>query len=496
MTRALVSSPQTQPFEKRPFVAGQQAMDFHRDSLPTTSTDVDVLILGGSIAALMAGSYLKSQNPDLDVVLLGPSPENEKRPVVGESLVEPATFFFRGIGLGDVLNRDHAVKNGLSFYYKLNPEDPADPRYSVHAPERMYCLARHLQRPRFDHELRNRALALGVRILDGKAEDATMGGNGERHCIQAQVAGQRITIKSHWVIDATGRQRWLGRRVSTYTRPKTGQRSVFWFRLADFEPFDKSIQATMRRPLPYDRYFTTHHFMGHGNWLWGIPLQSQQYRRLLSVGIVYRPDLFPHPMRNMDDFLSYMDSEHPAIAQMVRSGKVLDTQLYGNYLYWADRVYSPDRWFLIGDAARAVDPLYSSGLSMTAIQIEQIEKIISCQRGEGISAKDIAALERMWMAIANRRQEDITNQYETMHVPFTACMRRYWNITVWFNGVLPLWWNGMLSDLEVARKFAPVFEQGKPAWNAVRGSSRRSPNTSVRICHRRTSIGRRTSTGC
>jgi thioredoxin reductase len=49
-------------------------MDFHRDTLPTTSAEADVLILGGSIAALMAGSYLKLQNPDLDVVLLGPSP--------------------------------------------------------------------------------------------------------------------------------------------------------------------------------------------------------------------------------------------------------------------------------------------------------------------------------------------------------------------------------------------------------------------------------------
>ncbi len=444
-------------------------MSFHRDSSsPATTTEADVLILGGSIAALMAGSYLKSQMPDLDVIALGPSPAEEKRPVVGESLVEPATFFFRGIGLGDVLNRDHAVKNGLSFYYKLDPDNPADRSYSVHSPERMYCLARHLQRPRFDHQLREHALELGVRILNGKAEDMSAGRNGELHRVQANVAHKNVTIKSRWIIDATGRQRWLGRRVSTYTRPTTGQRSVFWFRVADFEPFEKNINATMRRPLPYDRYFTTHHFMGHGNWVWCIPLQSQQYQRLLSVGIVYRPDLFPHPMRNMEHFLECMDNEHPAIADMVRSGTVLDTQSYGNYLYWADRVYSPDGWFLIGDAARAVDPLYSSGLSMTAIQIEQIGKIISCQQNQGISADDIRALERIWMAIATRRQEDITNQYESMHVSFQACMRRYWNITVWFNGVLPLWWNGMLSNLEFARTFGKVFEEGRPAWAAAR----------------------------
>ena len=63
-------------------------MDFNRDTLSSgTTPEADVLVLGGSIAALMAGSYLKSQMPNLEVTVLGPSPADEKRPVVGESLV-------------------------------------------------------------------------------------------------------------------------------------------------------------------------------------------------------------------------------------------------------------------------------------------------------------------------------------------------------------------------------------------------------------------------
>jgi flavin-dependent dehydrogenase len=103
---------------------------------------------------------------------------------------------------------------------------------------------------------------------------------------------------------------------------------VFWFRLADFEPFSDHIEMEM-----------------------------------VSIGITYRPDIFSHPMQSIEDFLGYMDGEHPAIADMVRSGDVLDTHSYREYLYWAREIYSEDGWFLIGDAARSVDPLYSTGLN-------------------------------------------------------------------------------------------------------------------------------------
>jgi 2-polyprenyl-6-methoxyphenol hydroxylase-like FAD-dependent oxidoreductase len=56
--------------------------------------ECDVLVMGSSVSGLMTAAYLKLEHPDLDVVVLGPPPEREKRPYVGESLVEPAILFF------------------------------------------------------------------------------------------------------------------------------------------------------------------------------------------------------------------------------------------------------------------------------------------------------------------------------------------------------------------------------------------------------------------
>src|SRR4029077_8310902 len=173
---------------------------------------------------------------------------------------------------------------------------------------------------------------------------------------------------------------------------------------------------------------STHHFMGTANWMWGIPLQTTEHERLISFGITFRPDIFARAdqMRSVEHFLAYLDDEHPALAAMVRSGKVLDTNVYRNYIYFANQVYSTDGWFIIGDAARAVDPLYSTGMSMTSIQSLQISEMIRRQRRGALSADDVSALESVWMKVARRRQLDIANQYETMHDPPQPCMRRDW----------------------------------------------------------------------
>src|SRR5262249_50619802 len=162
----------------------------------------------------------------------------------------------------------------------------------------------------------------------------------------------------------------------------------------------------------YDIWYSTHHFMGHANWIWGIPLQSREHERLISLGITFRPDIFARAdaMRRVEDFLGQLDAEHPALAAMVRSGNVLDTNVYRNYIYYANKVYSTDGWFIIGDAARAVDPLYSTGMSMTSIQSLQISEMIRRQRRGALSEDDVTALESVWMKVARRRQLDIANQ--------------------------------------------------------------------------------------
>src|SRR5262249_1778588 len=85
--------------------------------------------------------------------------------------------------------------------------------------------------------------------------------------------------------------------------------------------------------------------------------------------------------------------------------------------------------------------------------------------------------ESAWMKVARRRQIDIADQYQTMHEPLVACMRRYWNICGWFNGLLPLWWNGFFTDPEGARLVSRLFAEpdrgSQSAWELFSEVGRR-----------------------
>jgi flavin-dependent dehydrogenase len=430
--------------------------------------NVDVVIVGSSMAGLMTAAYLKQQMPILDVVVLGPRPEDEQRPIVGESLVEPAALFMQEIGLGEYLNSTQMTKYGLSFYHKIRPEDPLDRQYSVHAPHRLHHNAWQLHRPQVDCAVRARAAELGARLVTGRMSDFEIGTAATGHRVHAQGSDGATTYSCRWLIDATGRSRRIGKRVANYTRPRETQRNCFWFWLADFEPFLPNIEKEMRRPLAYDLWQTTHHFTGKGYWIWGIPLTTSDSQNLISVGITFRPDIFTHPMRNLEDFLEVVDQQHPALGAMVRSGKVLDTNVYHDYLYWSDKVYSADGWFLVGDAARAVDPLYSNGLSLTTVQAEQIGAIIQGQRDGELKPGDCEAMDAVWRRFMAREQGDISSYYEVMHDPFHACMRRYWNVCGWFNAFLPLWWNGFFSVPLAARLLARLLPEHDPGAESAR----------------------------
>src|SRR5690349_1447236 len=139
----------------------------------------DVLVLGSSIAGLIQAAWIKRQMPELAITVIGPRVGDEKRPIVGESLVEPAIMFFIELGMGEYLDTRHELKNGLTFYHKLRPNDPSDRRYSVHAPmEKLYHRSRQLHRPAFDIELGRVAARLGVEFIEGRVSEAIVGRGG------------------------------------------------------------------------------------------------------------------------------------------------------------------------------------------------------------------------------------------------------------------------------------------------------------------------------
>jgi flavin-dependent dehydrogenase len=412
--------------------------------MPMTS---DVLVMGGGGTGQLAAAYLRMRFPKLKIAVVeGP---HKNRPIVGESLVEVSVDFLFELGMGAYLVQKHYPKYGLTYYFKPDIDNPADRAYVVdEIPTAPPILSFQINRFTFDREVRDRNLANGVELIDGTvaAVDINSGG-GPHEVIVKDAAGGMRSISARWLVDATGRNRVLAKHLRLQETVKE-QKDVYWFRLKNFNPEILShIQALKKPNRCYVPYYATHHFFGKGNWIWCIPMRSPDNEPLISIGITYRRDVYPHgEVRTMEHFLDSVGREHPVVVELTRSGTAVDTNYYRAYMWECRQRYSPDRWYIIGDAGDTVDPLYSVGLALSTLQIRQIAALIHRELS-GLDTKEFTKdLDTVITAFQRGVTRDTTRLYECMGNAYQCHLGVHLAVTKLFHLALPLVMNDYVWD--------------------------------------------------
>jgi flavin-dependent dehydrogenase len=427
-----------------------------------------LVVVGSSISGGLAACYLKIRFPDCEVISI--QKPNAKFPVVGESLTEFSTLLFHEIGLGSYLEEQHFHKYGLTFYFKEKIDDPADYTYATHEATRIPPMpSNQINRSTLAVRLRERAKELGVEMIDGTVTDVSIREDGPHQIVYTAAGGDPVSIETKWIVDASGRNRLLARKLGL-KRTSQFQRSSFWFRL---EGFDKEILRQMEQVKTphhcFDPYYVTHHFFGKHNWMWAIPMRSGPPERdLISIGIVYRPDLYKPEVSSVETFLSQVGAEHPVVAKLVESGTIIDTNIFRNYFYETKQSYSRQGWFIIGDAGDTVDPLYSTGMAMTSIQIKQVAAIIEADRNGTLTDEYVSDLEGVYKTIRNSLQYEISRLYEVISDPFQAHLRMHCSSAFYFYFLLPSWLCGYITDQVGARVLRKIIEDGAKSYESLR----------------------------
>jgi flavin-dependent dehydrogenase len=407
----------------------------------------DVLVMGGGGTGQLAAAYLHKRFPKLKVAVVeGP---HKNRPIVGESLVEVTVDFLFELGLGAYLVEKHYPKYGLTYYFKPDIDNPADRTYVVdEIPTAPPILSFQINRFTFDREVRDRNLANGVELIDGTVAGVEINGSdGPHNVIVQDPSGARQTMTARWLVDATGRNRVLQKHLQLSEAVKE-QKNVFWFRLKNFDTEILShINALKTQQRCYVPYYATHHFFGKGNWIWCIPMRSPENEPLISIGITYRKDVYPHgEVRTMEQFVDCVGREHPVVVEMVRSGTVVDTNFYSSYMWECRQRYSPDRWYIIGDAGDTVDPLYSVGLALSTLQIRQIAAIIRRELA-GHDTRDFTKdLDKVITSFQRGVTRDTTRLYTCMSDAYQCHLRVHLAVMKLFHLALPLVINEYVWD--------------------------------------------------
>jgi flavin-dependent dehydrogenase len=331
----------------------------------------DVAILGGGLAGLTLALQIRGARPETEILVLekreGEAPEAAFK--VGESTVEPGAHYFGDIiGMKDHIDEQQLRKFGLRFFCPAEGNGDLSRRVEIGPPFHMPVPSYQLDRGRFENELARRNLDAGIDLRGGsRVHEIKLSEDGEHEVTYAQ-GEETHAASARWMIDAAGRASLIKRQLDLGREVDHDINSV-WFRLdggLNVEDFSDDQEWLDRMEKPGLRQYSTCHLMGDGYWVWLINLASGP----ISIGICADPR--DHPMEEMNTLekaLDWLRRHEPQVAAAVDErgpDAVEDFLKVESFSLGAERVFSPQRWCLTGEAGCFVDPLCSPGSDFIA----------------------------------------------------------------------------------------------------------------------------------
>jgi 1H-pyrrole-2-carbonyl-[peptidyl-carrier protein] chlorinase len=335
----------------------------------------EVVIIGGGPGGAALGCYLSIAGIHNTIIESAHHP----RAHVGESMVTATTRVFEEIGFLETMEREGFIhKHGACWH-------PTASHAALHVkfaefpqPGIKQDYTYHVDRSRFDLLLLKHAEKLGSCVCQGVSVKEVLFEAGHAVGVRANVAGQSVDIPARIVVDASGRQAVLGQQLRLRrTDPDFNQFSVH----AWFENVDRGVR-------PDDIHI---HFLPvRRGWVWQIPITDT----VTSMGVVAEREVFRAGKGDYEVWFHELSRSAPDIALAMRDARrVNDFKIEADYSYQMDS-FVGDGWLLVGDAARFVDPIFSSGVSVAMHSAKfASEQIASALAADDVSCAALAQYE-------------------------------------------------------------------------------------------------------
>lgn len=321
-----------------------------------SDTQYDVLIIGGGPAGATAGLVLAREG--WRVLLL----ERTAFPRfhIGESFLPRNMALFKELGLEPALRTVPQVEKRGAEFVLGHGRDEAALFWFTDTLHKGETVSFNIERAPFDAKLLDEARKAGVevreacavkkilRLEDGRVEAVTDAGE----------------VSARWVVDASGQSTLLGKHL--------GIRRVLPHRkkVACFGHFEN----VARRPGAEGGFIVI--VMTEEGWFWLIPLDETR----TSVGVVLHADQAKKVGLPPEQFLPWAIERCPAVKERMAAAVYPDSP--SGYHVLADfsyrcSPYAGPGYFLVGDAAVFVDPIFSTGVCMGMMSAVEAARGIS-----------------------------------------------------------------------------------------------------------------------
>lgn len=282
---------------------------------------------------------------------------------IGESLLPRLFPLLEELGLETQTRAlPHVVKLGAEFGMG---DDPKTSRFTFDQGLLPGFPTANLARAPFDAMVLEEARKAGVEVREGVGVERIVRLTDGEVCVSA--AGEEI--RGRYLLDASGHGTIVGRYLGT--RRAVDDRDLH--KVAYFGHFENVER------LPGAEEGHPGILMCDEGWFWMIPLDE----RRTSVGFVAHPELVKHVGVPANRMLAWAVARCPVVRdRMARASGEVTNDVLADFSYTC-RPYAGEGYFLIGDAAAFLDPIFSTGVTLAMMSgLEAARKTIGMVKGE------------------------------------------------------------------------------------------------------------------
>lgn len=422
----------------------------------------DVVICGGGLAGQTLARQLRLSMPERSLAVV----DRLTRPLpnaafkVGESTTEAGSYYLtHTLDLVDYFDQQHLRKLGFRFFFG-GPTDRIQERPEFGLTKFQTVRSYNIDRGMFENDLRQFNVEAGITMLEGYTlEDITLADGEGCHTITLTrldsnvSAGEPHTtpqealhqLQARWVIDATGRRRYLQRKLNL-TKPGVSPCSSSWFRLPgriDVDDLVSEHETDWHERVPGKlRYYSTNHLMGTGYWVWLIPLSTDS----TSIGIVTN-DLHPFETYNTyERTLQWLRQYEPKLAAHIHGLEPMDFRCMRHYTYTSRQVFASQRWACVGEAGVFSDPLYSPGTDFIALANSMVTEMVRQDFAGTLTPQTVHNYNQTLLALNDAITHNIHLSYPLFGKPAAIAAKVLWDTAAGWSLLSPQIYNAIFKD--------------------------------------------------